>query len=30
MDAQTAQANMKALLKLVKDSELDPDAGKAR
>ena len=30
MDTQTAQANMKALLRFVKDSQLDLDAGKAR
>ena len=29
-DAQVAQNNMRALLKAVRTSELDPDAGKAR
>ena len=29
-DAQAAQSNMRALLRTVKTSELDPDAGKAR
>ena len=29
-DAQVMQANMRALLKAVRTSELDPDAGKAR
>ncbi|KAL9126016.1 MAG: hypothetical protein Q9217_004867 [Psora testacea] len=29
-DAQVAQSNMRALLKAVRTSELDPDAGKAR
>lgn len=29
-DAQTAQSNMRALLKVVRTAELDPDAGKAR
>lgn len=29
-DAQVAQSNMRALLKAVLTSELDPDAGKAR
>ncbi|MCJ1249630.1 hypothetical protein MMC30_006856 [Trapelia coarctata] len=30
LDAQAAQNNMKALLKVVRTAELDPDAGKAR
>lgn len=30
MDAQNAQNSMKALLKVVRTAELDPDAGKAR
>lgn len=30
VDAQAAQTNMRALLKVVRMSELDPDAGKAR
>ncbi|MCJ1476147.1 hypothetical protein MMC13_004812 [Lambiella insularis] len=30
VDAQAAQSNMRALLKVVRTSELDPDAGKAR
>ena len=29
-DAETTQANIRALLKAVKTSELDPNAGKAR
>lgn len=29
-DAQIAQSNMRALLKAVRTSELDPNAGKAR
>ncbi len=29
-DAQTAQSNIRALLKVVRTAELDPDAGKAR
>ena len=29
-DAQVAQSNMRALLKAVRTSDLDPDAGKAR
>lgn len=29
-DAQTAQSNMRALLKAMRTSALDPDAGKAR
>ena len=30
VDAQAAQSNMRALLRVIKTSELDPDAGKAR
>lgn len=30
IDAQAAQNNMKALLRVVRTAELDPDAGKAR
>lgn len=29
-DAQTAQSNIRALLKIVRTAQLDPEAGKAR